>query len=170
MNSGQAAEIAVGVPTDRYYLKAMNCPHHHRIFAAEPRSYRDLPLRLAEYGTCYRYEQIGRALRPHARALAEHERRAYLLHARAVRAGVQCRESTCISSTSRSSASRNTSCASSTHDPAQAGTEVRQRTGAMEADRRHGPRRPEELSGSTTSRCRTKRRFTARRLMCRSGA
>jgi threonyl-tRNA synthetase len=48
------------LPTpDRYYLKAMNCPHHHRIFAAEPRSYRDLPLRLAEYGTCYRYEQSG---------------------------------------------------------------------------------------------------------------
>jgi threonyl-tRNA synthetase len=44
---------------ERYYLKAMNCPHHHRIFAAAPRSYRDLPLRLAEYGTCYRYEQSG---------------------------------------------------------------------------------------------------------------
>jgi len=43
----------------RYYLKAMNCPHHHRVFAAEPHSYRDLPLRLAEYGTCYRYEQSG---------------------------------------------------------------------------------------------------------------
>ncbi|HRT10365.1 MAG TPA: threonine--tRNA ligase [Candidatus Paceibacterota bacterium] len=48
------AEVA-----ERYYLKAMNCPHHHRIFAAEPRSYRDLPLRLAEYGCCYRYEQSG---------------------------------------------------------------------------------------------------------------
>jgi threonyl-tRNA synthetase len=46
-------------PPDRYYLKAMNCPHHHRIFAAQPRSYRDLPLRLAEYGTNYRYEQSG---------------------------------------------------------------------------------------------------------------
>lgn len=45
--------------SDRYYLKAMNCPHHHRIFASQPRSYRDLPLRLAEYGTCYRYEQSG---------------------------------------------------------------------------------------------------------------
>jgi threonyl-tRNA synthetase len=44
---------------NNYYLKAMNCPHHHRIFAAEPRSYRDLPLRLAEYGTCYRLEQEG---------------------------------------------------------------------------------------------------------------
>jgi threonyl-tRNA synthetase len=43
----------------KYYLKAMNCPHHHRIFAAERHSYRDLPLRLAEYGTCYRYEQSG---------------------------------------------------------------------------------------------------------------
>src|SRR5882724_5058821 len=47
------------IPMERYYLKAMNCPHHHRIFAAEPRSYRDLPLRLAEYGTNYRYEQSG---------------------------------------------------------------------------------------------------------------
>ena len=44
---------------ESYYLKAMNCPHHHRIFAAEPRSYRDLPLRLAEYGCNYRYEQSG---------------------------------------------------------------------------------------------------------------
>src|SRR6478736_2622206 len=44
---------------DRYYLKAMNCPHHHKLFAAIPRSYRDLPLRLAEYGTCYRYEKSG---------------------------------------------------------------------------------------------------------------
>ena len=44
---------------ERYYLKAMNCPHHHKLFAAVPRSYRDLPLRLAEYGTCYRYEQSG---------------------------------------------------------------------------------------------------------------
>ena len=43
----------------RYYLKAMNCPHHHKIFAAVPRSYRELPLRLAEYGNCYRYEQSG---------------------------------------------------------------------------------------------------------------
>jgi threonyl-tRNA synthetase len=53
MNMDRKSEV------DRYYLKAMNCPHHHRIFAAEPHSYRDLPLRLAEYGTCYRYEQSG---------------------------------------------------------------------------------------------------------------
>ena len=44
---------------EKYYLKAMNCPHHHKLFGAVPRSYRDLPLRLAEYGTCYRYEQSG---------------------------------------------------------------------------------------------------------------
>jgi threonyl-tRNA synthetase len=43
----------------KYYLKAMNCPHHHKIFSALPRSYRDLPLRLAEYGMCYRYEESG---------------------------------------------------------------------------------------------------------------
>lgn len=43
----------------KYYLKAMNCPHHHKIFSATPKSYRDMPLRLAEYGTCYRYEQSG---------------------------------------------------------------------------------------------------------------
>ena len=46
-------------PSDKIYLKAMNCPHHHKIFSAVPRSYRELPLRLAEYGTCYRYERSG---------------------------------------------------------------------------------------------------------------
>jgi threonyl-tRNA synthetase len=50
---------AGGVTSDRYYLRAMNCPHHHKLFASIPRSYRDLPLRLAEYGTCYRYEKSG---------------------------------------------------------------------------------------------------------------
>lgn len=44
---------------NKYYLKAMNCPHHHKIFDAEQKSYKDLPYRLAEYGTCYRYEQSG---------------------------------------------------------------------------------------------------------------
>ncbi len=43
----------------KYYLKAMNCPHHHKVFAARPHSYRDLPLRLAEYGTVYRHEKSG---------------------------------------------------------------------------------------------------------------
>jgi len=56
--AGQGKDEGESRPTT-YYLKAMNCPHHHRIFAAEPRSYRDLPLRLAEYGCCYRYEQSG---------------------------------------------------------------------------------------------------------------
>ncbi|MEI7470945.1 MAG: threonine--tRNA ligase [Chitinophagaceae bacterium] len=44
---------------EKYYLKAMNCPHHHKIFDAEPKSYKELPYRIAEYGTCYRYEQSG---------------------------------------------------------------------------------------------------------------
>ncbi|MFL2511261.1 MAG: threonine--tRNA ligase [Candidatus Neomarinimicrobiota bacterium] len=42
-----------------YYMKPMNCPHHHKIFANTPKSYRDLPYRLSEYGTCYRYEKSG---------------------------------------------------------------------------------------------------------------
>jgi threonyl-tRNA synthetase len=44
---------------DGYLLKPMNCPHHIGIYASEPRSYRDLPVRLAEFGTVYRYEQSG---------------------------------------------------------------------------------------------------------------
>lgn len=44
---------------EEYYLKAMNCPHHHMIYLNRPRSYRELPLRLAEYGTVYRYEKSG---------------------------------------------------------------------------------------------------------------
>lgn len=44
---------------DKYYLKPMNCPFHHKIFSSKSRSYRDLPLKLAEYGTCYRYEKSG---------------------------------------------------------------------------------------------------------------
>jgi threonyl-tRNA synthetase len=43
----------------KYYVKPMNCPFHHKIYGSKPRSYRDLPIRLAEYGTCYRYEKSG---------------------------------------------------------------------------------------------------------------
>ena len=44
---------------EQFLLKPMNCPHHHQIYSAKPRSYRDLPIRLAEFGTVYRYEQSG---------------------------------------------------------------------------------------------------------------
>jgi threonyl-tRNA synthetase len=44
---------------ESYRLRPMNCPHHHKVFDAEPRSYRDLPLRLAEYGQVYRFEDSG---------------------------------------------------------------------------------------------------------------
>jgi len=43
----------------KYYIKPMNCPFHHKIFAAKPHSYKDLPIRYGEYGTCYRYEKSG---------------------------------------------------------------------------------------------------------------
>ncbi len=59
MELSESGSVDLSQPRERYYLKAMNCPHHHKIYAAVPRSYRDLPLRLAEYGTCYRYEQSG---------------------------------------------------------------------------------------------------------------
>ncbi|MBI2620538.1 MAG: threonine--tRNA ligase [Ignavibacteriales bacterium] len=49
----------VEVEGDLYLLKPMNCPHHFQIYSARPRSYRDLPIRLAEFGTVYRYEQSG---------------------------------------------------------------------------------------------------------------
>ncbi|HUL44144.1 MAG TPA: threonine--tRNA ligase [Bacteroidota bacterium] len=49
----------IKVEDEEYLLKPMNCPHHHQIYLAKPRSYRDLPLRLAEFGTVYRYEQSG---------------------------------------------------------------------------------------------------------------
>ena len=49
----------IQVDDEEYMLKPMNCPHHHRIYANDMRSYRDLPLRLSEFGTVYRYEQSG---------------------------------------------------------------------------------------------------------------
>ncbi|HIB14682.1 MAG TPA: threonine--tRNA ligase, partial [Candidatus Marinimicrobia bacterium] len=50
---------AMDVDGISYFVKPMNCPHHHKIFSAVPKSYRDMPVRLAEYGTCYRYEKSG---------------------------------------------------------------------------------------------------------------
>ena len=49
----------VKVENEEFLLKPMNCPHHFQIYAAKPHSYRDLPIRLAEFGTVYRYEQSG---------------------------------------------------------------------------------------------------------------
>lgn len=49
----------IDIEGEPYYLKPMNCPHHHQLYAARPRSYRELPLRLTEYGQVYRYEQSG---------------------------------------------------------------------------------------------------------------
>ena len=50
---------AMDVDGTEYYVKPMNCPHHHKIYDASPKSYRDLPYKIAEYGTCYRYEKSG---------------------------------------------------------------------------------------------------------------
>ncbi|MFK7915501.1 MAG: threonine--tRNA ligase, partial [Pseudomonadales bacterium] len=56
---GAEGEAATTTVKEAYRLRPMNCPHHHKIFASEPRSYRDLPLRLAEYGHVYRFEDSG---------------------------------------------------------------------------------------------------------------
>ena len=50
---------AMDIDGNEYYLKPMNCPHHHKIYSSLPRTYKELPIRLAEYGTCYRYEKSG---------------------------------------------------------------------------------------------------------------
>ena len=50
---------AMDIDGNEYYLKPMNCPHHHKIYASSPRTYKELPIRLSEYGTCYRYEKSG---------------------------------------------------------------------------------------------------------------
>ena len=65
---------------ERYLLKPMNCPHHIMIYKSKPRSYRELPVRLAEFGTVYRYEQIGRAGRHDPRARLHAGRRPPVLH------------------------------------------------------------------------------------------
>jgi threonyl-tRNA synthetase len=49
----------IRIDDDEYYLRPMNCPHHHMAYKARPRTYRELPLRFAEYGTVYRYERSG---------------------------------------------------------------------------------------------------------------
>ena len=56
---GELSNLLSEGDIDGHMLKPMNCPHHIRIFASQPRSYRDLPLRLAEFGTVYRWEQSG---------------------------------------------------------------------------------------------------------------
>lgn len=49
----------IDIDGENYYLKPMNCPHHHKVFSSKPKSYKDLPARFAEYGSCYRYESSG---------------------------------------------------------------------------------------------------------------
>jgi threonyl-tRNA synthetase len=49
----------IQIEDENYYIKPMNCPFHHRVFAARPKSYRELPVRYAEYGWCHRYEDSG---------------------------------------------------------------------------------------------------------------
>lgn len=58
-SDSQFPPITLGDGDEQFLLKPMNCPHHFQIYLAKPRSYRDLPIRLAEFGMVYRYEQSG---------------------------------------------------------------------------------------------------------------
>lgn len=58
-SDSQFPTLKFGGREEEYLLKPMNCPHHFQIYASKPRSYRDLPIRYAEFGTVYRYEQSG---------------------------------------------------------------------------------------------------------------
>ncbi|MGH4020289.1 MAG: threonine--tRNA ligase [Pseudonocardiaceae bacterium] len=49
----------IDIEGEKYYLRPMNCPHHHMVYRARPRSYRELPFKIAEYGTVYRFERSG---------------------------------------------------------------------------------------------------------------
>ena len=73
-------------PDERVYaIKPMNCPGHIQIFKHGLRSYRDLPMRMAEFGKLHRYEPSGALARAHARARVHAGRRAHLLHGRSGR-------------------------------------------------------------------------------------
>ncbi len=121
---------------DRYYLKAMNCPHHHRIFAAEPRSYRELPLRLAEYGCCYRYEQSGELFGlMRVRSMNMNDAHIYCTAEQFADEFRAVNEM--YLNTSRFSASTNTACASPRTIP-RSSAEVRGRARALGEDRGHG--------------------------------
>ncbi|MFL3008858.1 MAG: threonine--tRNA ligase [Candidatus Neomarinimicrobiota bacterium] len=50
---------AMDIDGTNYYIKPMNCPHHHKLFKSLPRSYKELPIKFSEYGTCHRYEKSG---------------------------------------------------------------------------------------------------------------
>ena len=79
MNITEPGEQGNDEVKESYVLKPMNCPHHHRVYAAAPRSYRDLPLRLAEYGQVYRNEESGAVSGLLARTRHVHERCPHLL-------------------------------------------------------------------------------------------
>jgi threonyl-tRNA synthetase len=74
----------------QYFLKPMNCPHHHMIYASKPRSYKELPLRLAEFGTCYRYESSGELFGlMRVRGFTQNDAHIYCTHDQAVNEFVQ---------------------------------------------------------------------------------
>ena len=122
----------------------MNCPHHHRIFAAEPRSYRDLPLRLAEYGTCYRYEQSGELFGlMRVRSLNMNDAHIYCTPEQFAQEFNAVNEM--YLKYFKIFGIEKYVMRFSTSAPGGHGEEIRQRTRAVDADREHGARGPQEL-------------------------
>jgi len=78
------------IEEENYYLKPMNCPFHHKIFSARPRSYRELPLRIAEYGWCHRYEDSGSLFGlMRVRGMQMNDAHLYVTHEQAIEEFVQ---------------------------------------------------------------------------------
>src|SRR5215208_3491749 len=149
----------------------MNCPHHHRIFAAQPRSYRDLPLRLAEYGTCYRYEQSGELFGlMRVRSLNMNDAHIYCTVEQFAEEFNAVNEM--YLKYFKIFGLEKYQMRFSTHDPSRLTGDNAKFVNEPELWKKTEDMTREVLraAASITSRCRTKRRSTGRRLTCRCGA
>ncbi len=167
----QQREIeALEVKGEYYYLKAMNCPHHHRIFAAQPRSYRDLPLRLARIRFVLSLRAIRRAVWTDARPVAQHDDAHIYCTAEQFAAEFNAVNEMYLKYF-KIFGLTNISCASARTIPrgSRRQREICQRPELWKANGGHGPRHVEKTRASTMSRIPMKRPFTAPKLTCRSG-
>ena len=143
-----------------YYPKPMNCPGHMLIYRSQQRSYRELPLRLFEFGTVYRFERTGRAARPHPRARHHPGRLAHLLHSRAARRRAR------VAAAVRAAAAahlRSHRLRGRARDPARASTSASPRSGTKPPRRCATRSRPR---ASRTWSPRARARSTRRRSTC----
>ena len=147
----------------------MNCPHHHKLFAAVPRSYRDLPLRLAEYGTCYRYEQSGELFGlMRVRSLQMNDAH-HLLTPEQFEAEFNAVNEMYLKYFKLFGIDKYLM-RFSTHDPSKLGQKFVDEPELWKKTEEMVAQRSQDSPESIMSKCRMKPRFTARRSTCRSGA